>query len=165
VHWQRAITLLFMGKVEIVSEYEDKEIHSVTFSIKMPSVVRFLKAIRSKKKAVKFSRENVYMRDSGKCQYCGTRMSRAEVTYDHVVPRAQGGKTDWDNIVSACVSCNQKKGGRTPEQAKMHLRSKPVRPKKLPEMTVTIMWRKGDPDAWKTWLRDFQYWNGALEEG
>lgn len=163
VHWQRAITLLFMGKVEVVEEYEDKEIRAVTFSIKMPSVVRFLRAIRGKRRAVKFSRENVYTRDQGKCQYCGDKVSRAESTYDHVVPRALGGKTDWDNIVIACVECNQKKGGKTPEQAKMHLRSKPVRPKKLPDVRITVCWRPGMPLSWKTWVRDFQYWNGELE--
>jgi 5-methylcytosine-specific restriction endonuclease McrA len=163
VHWQRAITLLFMGKVEVVEEYEDKEIRSVTFSIKMPSVVRFLKAIRSKRTAIKFSRENVFTRDQGKCQYCGNKVMRPEATYDHVVPRAIGGKTDWDNIVIACVPCNQRKGGRTPEQARMHLRTRPSRPKKLPDVKITIMWHKGMPQAWRNWLRDYQYWNGELE--
>lgn len=164
VHWQRAVTLLFMGKVEIVEEYEDKEIRSVTFAIKMPSVVRFLKAIRGKKRAIKFSRENVFTRDNGKCQYCGGPVSRAEATYDHVVPRALGGKTDWDNIVIACVTCNQKKGGKTPEQAKMHLRVRPVRPKKLPDVRVTVVWRKDMPSSWRTWLRDYDYWNGSLDQ-
>lgn len=164
VHWQRALTLLFMGKVEVVEEYEDKEIHSVTFSIKMPSVVRFLRSMRSKKKAIKFSRENVFARDTGQCQYCGVKVSRAESTYDHVTPRAHGGTTVWENVVICCVPCNQKKGGRTPAQAKMVLRTLPVRPKKLPDARFTLVWRKGMPDSWKTWARDFVYWNGELEE-
>jgi 5-methylcytosine-specific restriction endonuclease McrA len=163
VHWQRAITLLFAGKVEVVEEYEDKEIRSVTFSIKMPSVVRFLKAIRGKRKAIKFSRENVYTRDQGRCQYCANKVPRSEATYDHVVPRSQGGKTEWTNIVIACVDCNQKKGGKTPEQAKMRIRTVPVRPKKLPDVRITIFFHKGMPDSWRTWLRDFSYWNGELE--
>lgn len=166
VHWQRALTLLFMGKVEVVEEYEDREVRSVTMTIKMPSVIRFIRAMRSKKKAIKFSRENVYARDNGKCQYCGHKTARPNATYDHVVPRAQGGKTEWTNIVIACTDCNQRKGNRTPAQAAMKLLSTPVRPKKLPESVhITIQWRKGDPVSWKDWLASHHYWNDALEEG
>jgi 5-methylcytosine-specific restriction endonuclease McrA len=153
-----------LGKVEVVEEYEDQEIRSVTFSIKMPSVVRFVNAIRRKKKVVKFSRENVYARDHGKCQYCSQKVARPEATYDHVVPRTQGGKTVWDNIVIACMGCNQKKGGRTPTQAKMTLKTRPVRPKKLPDVRVTLSWQKGMPTNWRTWMRSYEYWNGALDE-
>lgn len=164
VSWQRAITLLFMGKIAVVSEYEDREIKSVTFAIKMPSVVRFLRAIRGRKRAVKFSRENILLRDNFKCGYCARKLTREETTYDHVVPRAHGGQTTWENIVAACVSCNQKKGGRTPDQAGMHLRVQPVKPKKLPEMRVTFAWKPGMPIEWRTWLRDVTYWNGELEQ-
>ena len=165
VHWQRAVALLFQGKVEVVEEYDDKEIRSITFTLKMPSVVRFLRAIRGKKKAVKFSRQNVYARDGGRCQYCVSKVGRSEATYDHVVPRAHGGKTTWENIVIACVPCNQRKGGRTPAQAGMRLRTLPVRPKKLPELlTVTFTFQPGMPDSWRTWLRDIAYWNAELEE-
>ena len=165
VHWQRAVALLFQGKVEVVEEYDDKEIRSVTFTLKMPSVVRFLRAIRGKKKAVKFSRQNVYARDGARCQYCGGKVARHEATYDHVVPRAHGGKTTWENIVIACVPCNQRKGGRTPAQASMKLRSLPVRPKKLPDViSITFTFQPGMPDSWKAWLRDVVYWNAELEE-
>lgn len=166
VHWQRALTLLFMGKVEVVESYEDREIRSMTFSIKMPSIIRFLRAMKSKKKAIKFSRENVYSRDHGKCQYCGNKVPRATITYDHVVPRAQGGVTEWTNIVISCGTCNQKKGNRTPAQASMRLLSTPVRPKKLPDHThITIQWRKGDPLTWRDYLASHHYWNSELEEG
>lgn len=164
VPWQRAITLYFQGKVEIVEHYEDKEIRSITFAIRMPSVVRFLRALRSRRKAIKFSRENVYTRDKGTCQYCASKVPRAEATYDHVLPRSQGGKTEWTNIVIACVPCNQKKSNRTPEKAGMQLRSTPVKPKKLPETVhLTFMWREGMPDGWKTWLSSMSYWHGELE--
>jgi 5-methylcytosine-specific restriction endonuclease McrA len=164
IDWQRAITLLWQGKVEVIEEYEDREIRSVTFSIKMPSIVRFLRAMRGKKKAIKFSRENVYARDKGKCQYCGTRVGRHEATYDHVTPKAQGGNTNWENIVICCVPCNQDKGNRTPSQAKMRLLSTPVKPKRLPDgMTITLMWRKNEPISWKQFLTDMSYWNGELE--
>lgn len=114
ITWQRAITLLFLGKVEVIDEYEDRTIRSVSFEVKMPSVVRFLRMLTRRKPVVRFSRENVFARDQGQCQYCGTRLTRAESTYDHVVPRSQGGRTNWENIVIACVPCNQRKGGRTP---------------------------------------------------
>ncbi len=165
VPWQRAVTLLFLGKVEVVEEYDHREIRSVTFVLKMPSVVRLLRALRGKRKAIKFSRENVYARDAGRCQYCGAGVPRDEITYDHVVPRALGGKTTWENIVTSCVFCNQKKGGRTPDQAGMKLRSVPARPKKLPDsFRITFTFRKGMPASWRSWIRDVGYWTSELEE-
>jgi len=164
VSWKRAVTLLWEQKVEVVEEYEDRVIRSVTFELKAPSVIRFLRAVRGRKRAVKFSRENVYWRDSRRCQYCVQIVPRPEATYDHVVPRAQGGKTTWENVVIACVACNQKKGGRTPSQAGMRLASTPVKPKKLPEsVRITLGWQPGMPSSWRNWLRDFSYWNGELE--
>lgn len=169
VPWQRAITLYFQGKVEIVEEYSNQDLRSVTFAIKMPSVVRFFKALRGKRKVVKFSRENVYTRDKGRCQYCGNAVARAEFTYDHVLPRSQGGKTEWTNIVCSCVPCNQKKQNRTPEKAGMRLHNVPVKPKKLPETVhLTFTWREGMPDTWRSWLRDavrdMTYWHGELDQ-
>jgi len=165
IPWQRAVTLLFMGKVEVLEEYEDSDLRSVTFSIKMPSIVRFLRAMKSKRKAIKFSRENVFARDHGKCQYCGTKLARPEATYDHVVPRAQGGTTTWENVVICCVGCNQKKKDRTPVQAGMRLLSTPVKPKKLPDhIRITVTWHAGMPVSWKDWLASHSYWNGELEQ-
>ena len=166
VTWQRAISLLFSGKVEVVEEYDDKTIRSVTFEVRMPSVVRFLRMLKRRKPVIRFSRENVYARDNGKCQYCSRKITRAEATYDHVVPRAQGGRTGWDNIVIACVPCNQSKGGRTPEQARMKLSVRPQKPAKLPDtLRLTFTWEKGMPQSWKNWLRDMTYWHGELDEG
>lgn len=165
IPWQRAITLLFLGKVEVIEEYEDKTIRSVTFEVKMPSVVRFFRMLKRRKPVIRFSRENVYARDHGSCQYCGQKVARSEATYDHVVPRSQGGKTNWDNIVIACVPCNQFKGGRTPDQARMRLKSAPSKPTKLPDtLRLTFSWDKGMPDSWRNWLRDLTYWHGSLEE-
>jgi 5-methylcytosine-specific restriction endonuclease McrA len=165
IPWQRAITLLFLGKVELVEEYEDKTIRSVTFEVKMPSVVRFLRMLKRRKPVIRFSRENVYARDHGRCQYCSKPVTRAEATYDHVVPRSQGGGTHWENIVIACVPCNQAKGGKTPEQARMRLFTAPVKPTKLPQaIRLTFTWSKGMPSTWKNWLRDLTYWHGSLEE-
>jgi 5-methylcytosine-specific restriction endonuclease McrA len=163
ISWQRAITLWWLDKVEIIEEYEDREIRAVSFQMRMPSVVRFLTAMRSKKRSVKFSRENVYTRDHGACQYCGHKVSRMEATYDHVIPRRLGGETRWENIVIACLECNRDKGGRTPEGAGMKLRQKPVKPKSLPAtLRFTFQQTKGMPTTWLQYLRDVQYWHGDL---
>lgn len=165
VSWQRAITLLWEEKVEVVEEYEDKTVRSMTLEFKVPSVIRFLRAIRGKKKAIKFSRENVFTRDKGKCQYCSAKVPRHDFTYDHVVPRTQGGHTTWENIVVSCTPCNQKKGGRTPAQAGMKLLQVPVKPKSLPEsVRLTFTWKKGMPEPWKQWLASVAYWNTELED-
>jgi 5-methylcytosine-specific restriction endonuclease McrA len=164
VSWKRAVTLLFDGKVEVIEEYEDRFVRSITLEIKMPSVIRFLRAVRARKQTPKFSRENVYARDGGRCQYCAKKVMRQEATYDHVVPRALGGKTTWENVVICCVPCNQKKGARLAAEVGMRLRTMPRRPKKLPDAwRMTFTFGKGMPHSWKSWLRDFSYWNGELE--
>jgi 5-methylcytosine-specific restriction endonuclease McrA len=158
VPWQRAITLLFLGKVEVIEEY-DRDIKTTSVLIKIPAVVRLLNAFRRHKKPVKFSRVNIYGRDDYRCQYCGEGRSINELTYDHVVPRAQGGKTVWSNIVTACTDCNAKKGNRTPAQAGMKLLKQPMQPTATPALVVTVN-QQSMPDAW----RDYVYWTGALEQ-
>jgi len=157
VSWQRAITLLFLGKVEVIEEY-NRDIKSTSLVIKIPAVVRLLAAIRRHKQPVKFSRVNIYGRDRYTCQYCGARKAIAELTYDHVVPRSAGGKTTWTNIVTACETCNRKKANRTPEQAGMRLLAQPVQPKAMPSLVITVS-KESMPDAW----RDYLYWTGELE--
>lgn len=166
VPWQRALTLLFSGKVEVVEEYEDRTVRTVTFEVRMPSVVRFLTRLaRRAKPKVRFSRENVYARDGGRCQYCRQKVTRAEATFDHVLPRSQGGHTGWENIVIACVPCNQRKGGRTPAQAGMRLAVAPFKPEKVSDvLRLSFTWEKGQPLSWKNWLRDATYWHGELEQ-
>lgn len=165
VPWQRAVMLIWQGKVEVVEEYEDRLIRSVTVEIKMPSVIRFVRAMRKGSKGIRFSRDNVYLRDNARCQYCGQKVSRPEATYDHVLPRAQGGKTTWENVVIACVPCNQRKGCRTPTQAGMALRTTPARPTKVADsMRFTFVYEKGMPLSWRKFLRDVAYWHTELEE-
>lgn len=164
VPWQRAITLLWEGKVEVIEEYENQTVRSVTLEVKIPSIIRFLSKIRDRKRAVKFSRENVYTRDHGTCQYCVKKVPRPEATYDHVTPRSQGGQTRWENVVICCTPCNQKKGGRTPAQAGMHLHTVPVKPKSLPDtMRLTFLFEKNVPPSWRQFARDFHYWQDELE--
>ena len=156
IPWQRAITLLSLGKVEVLEEYAS-DIRSTTFVLRVPAVVRLLRAFRKYRKPVKFSRVNIYARDGYSCQYCGHSRRLGELTYDHVLPRHQGGKTEWTNIVTACQDCNLRKGARTPEQAGMRLLSRPVQPKWVPAVTITVSSRSV-PDAW----RDYLYWTGEL---
>lgn len=163
VPWTRAITLLFEGKIEIIQSH-DAVVRSVTLEFKVPSVVRFLRAIRGRKRSIKFSRENVWARDRGTCQYCGDKVTRAGFTYDHVVPRSQGGATEWTNVCVSCAGCNQRKGGRTPAQAGMALRTVPVRPKTLPNvLRFTLTWAPGMPPSWRDFLASYHYWSDELE--
>ncbi|MEX2661487.1 MAG: HNH endonuclease [Vicinamibacterales bacterium] len=161
VHWQKAITLWCQGKVEVISVYNDREVRSVSFSFKLPSVIRLLRYIKIKRNInyVPFSRANIYARDDHSCQYCGKVFPTAELTFDHVVPVAQGGRKDWENIVTCCVACNRKKGGRTPAGAGMHLTRMPRRPDKAPAIRITVG-MKNAPEGW----RDYFYWNMELDE-
>lgn len=164
IPWQRAFILLFSNKVEIVEEYEDRKVRSATREWKIPSVIRFLKYVFNRKRAIKFSRENVYTRDKGKCQYCGCNVKRMEITYDHVIPRSAGGKTQWENVVICCFSCNQKKKNRTPEQAKMCLITVPIKPKSLPStIRFTFVWKEDMPKTWQSYCWDINYWHANLE--
>ena len=159
ISWKKALTLLFAGKVEVIDEY-DQQIHAITFAIKLPSIIRLLKYVRVKNHhRVKFSRANIYARDEYTCQYCGETLPSAELTFDHVVPVAQCGRKDWENIVTCCISCNRRKGGRTPEQAHMKLVRHPRRPDKAPAIRITIGLRNA-PESW----RDYLYWNVELDE-
>src|SRR5574340_1042523 len=109
VNWQRAITLLWQGKVEVLEEHEE-EIRSISFSMKIPSVLRMLLPVRMKRRAaVKFTRLNIFTRDGFRCQYCGGKFESEDLTFDHVVPVSQGGHKSWENITTACVPCNSKK--------------------------------------------------------
>ena len=157
ISWQRAVTLFTLGKVEIVEEY-DGFVRSSHVVIKMPAVVRLLRAFRRFKKPVKFSRINIFARDGYACQYCNVKHAMSDLTYDHVTPRSQGGKTEWTNIVTCCGPCNGIKSGRTPEQARMKLLSNPVRPKWIPVIQIQLTGRS-TPEEWNTYL----YWNSPLE--
>lgn len=160
VHWQKAITLWCQGKVEVIAVH-DREVRAVSVSFKLPSVIRLLRFVRIRRRYdyVPFSRANIYARDRYTCQYCSGTRSTAELTFDHVVPAAYGGRKDWENIVTCCIDCNRKKGGRTPTQARMRLRRKPRRPDSAPAARITIGLRNA-PESW----RDYLYWNVELDD-
>jgi 5-methylcytosine-specific restriction endonuclease McrA len=139
----------------------DREIRAVSVSFKLPSVIRLLRFVKIKRRFdyVPFSRANIYARDNHTCQYCNEVYSTADLTFDHVVPVAQGGRKDWENIVTCCVTCNRKKGGRTPGEAGMRLLRPAKRPHSAPAVRITIGLREA-PESW----RDYLYWNVELDD-
>ena len=148
---------------EAKAEFEPDEydwIHTVRFQIAVPRIIRLLIYEKLPRQDVKFNRRNIYARDSNKCQYCGKKFSTSELSLDHVLPRSQGGKATWDNIVCCCVRCNVRKGGRTPEQARMHLITKPVKPKRSPVINIRLADDKYA--SWKQFL-DAAYWTVELK--
>jgi len=151
VPWQAAMELLVTGKIDVLEEHDGEEIRSAHAAWALPSVGRLRKAMHGFKCGIKFSRVNVFTRDGFCCQYCGTHKPARELNYDHVVPRAQGGQTVWENIVTACYPCNSRKAGRTPQQAGMVLRKKPSRPKTLP-MTTPVWSADRVPEVWLPYL-------------
>jgi 5-methylcytosine-specific restriction endonuclease McrA len=159
IPWQRAMTLFVQGRAEII-ETHDREVRAVTFSFKLPSIVRLLRFVKVRNlHAVKFSRANIYERDDYTCQYCAQPFEPEDLTFDHVVPVAQGGLRSWENIVTCCVACNREKDNRTPEQANMTLLRAPRRPAASARFRATFGIRK-TPESW----RDYVYWNVALDD-
>jgi 5-methylcytosine-specific restriction endonuclease McrA len=153
ISWERAVVLLVLDKVDVLEEY-DVEIRSLTWALRTPAVVRLKKAIGGNKHAVRFSRINVYTRDGFRCQYCGERKGMRELNYDHVIPRVKGGKTAWENIVTSCYACNDRKGSRTPSEAGMTLLRKPFRPSSLPVTPVLSVTRSEMPQVWLPYFSD-----------
>jgi 5-methylcytosine-specific restriction endonuclease McrA len=135
-------------------------IHTVRFHIAVPRIIRLLGYDKLPRQDVKFNRRNIYARDGSRCQYCGKKMPTTDLSLDHVVPKSQGGRSSWDNIVCCCVKCNVKKGGRTPEQAHMHLITKPVKPKRSPVINIRLADERYS--SWKQFL-DTAYWTVELK--
>lgn len=156
-NWQRAISDLMLGKVEQLERSRDRTIRTVDRTYDCPAVVRLLhQRFKRDRIAIKFSRLNIYTRDGFRCQYCGDQFPTEDLTFDHVLPRAQGGRTIWENIVTCCSADNRRKDNRTPEQAGMKLLKKPIKPRYLP-MVMVDMDRRRVPDEWKP------YWQTVLE--
>jgi 5-methylcytosine-specific restriction endonuclease McrA len=135
-------------------------IHTVRFQIAVPKIIRLLVYEKLPRQDVKFNRRNIYARDSNKCQYCGKKFPTTELSLDHVKPKSQGGRSSWENIVCCCLKCNVKKGGRTPEQAHMHLITKPVKPKRSPVINIRLADQRYA--SWKQFL-DNAYWTVELK--
>lgn len=148
--WQEAICLLVTEKIDVLEEYE-ATVSSPSVTIQMPAVVRLRRDISMFKKGVKFSRINVLTRDGFRCCYCGAKKADHELNYDHVVPRSQGGKKVWENIVTSCYRCNARKGNRSPAQAGLKMHFQPHRPKTL-HMRPLLVNVATVPDCWRPYL-------------
>ncbi|MCA9714242.1 MAG: HNH endonuclease [Myxococcales bacterium] len=148
--WQRALCMSLLDKVEVLENYA-RSVRTVTVAFPVPAVVRLRSHYRPRPHGVRFSRQNVYLRDDHECQYCGKECSQSDLTLDHVVPRVHGGTTTWTNVVACCKDCNRRKGGRTPEQAGFSLRKRPARPHWNP-MSFSYRLPQRVPDAWRGWI-------------
>lgn len=151
---------LYKAKSGLPEEDNVSWIRTVSFEIEVPKIIRLLFYDKLPQSNVKFNRRNIFARDENKCQYCGQRFPTSELSLDHIVPKTYHGKTTWTNIVCACTECNKKKGGRTPEQAGMRLKRKPVKPKHSPILSLKL--RSDKYRSWKQFL-DEAYWSVPLK--
>lgn len=151
--WQEAVKRIYEGRVDVLVEY-DEELRSPSVTWKMPAVIRLRRNVVRHRNVVKFSRANVYQRDQFTCQYCGQRFVWAELTYDHLVPRSRGGKTNFLNIVSACRPCNARKGSRTCDEAGMFPLQPPVAPKAL-SPAASLAGSGNVPEEWEPFLAPY----------
>ncbi|MBI4460090.1 MAG: HNH endonuclease [Acidobacteria bacterium] len=117
---RRAIVLILNG-VALAEEVTWGQVRSTSLVMRIPSVIRLLEYRRIPHQARALSRKNILIRDHHTCQFCGSVVVASELTLDHVIPRSQGGKSSWENLVACCYACNNRKGDRTPEQAGMKL--------------------------------------------
>lgn len=150
------------GLSELKTCFENHEydwVRTVHWSIAVPRIIRLTVYDRLPAKGVRLNRRNIFARDSNHCQYCGLRFPVSELSLDHVIPRSQGGKTTWENIVCCCLKCNIKKGGRTPVQAGLTLITKPCKPRRSPVLNVQLSTTRYR--SWKQFL-DHAYWHVEL---
>lgn len=174
VDWKDAVTRMMNGKIEVIIQYDEVLAHldrrtldtfpdlqralrqvigtdTESIVIKVPAVAVLRRKVALVKSGVKFSKENVLLRDNYRCQYCGVKLPASKLNYEHVLPRSRGGKTTWENIVMSCYPCNSKKGSRTLEEAGMILLSVPVKPKVLP-MSEPRINTEQTPEEWAPFL-------------
>ena len=153
--WQDAIKAVFLDRVTTIAEY-DEVVHSPSTRIKIPSVVVLKEYIKPRRR-VAFTRFNLFLRDSFRCQYCG---GQGELTFDHVIPRAAGGVTSWQNVVAACAPCNLRKGARSLRRSGLSLRKTPRQPT---ASELLNLGRKFPPNhLHESWM-DFLYWDAELD--
>ena len=148
VHWQDAVRIIYLGRASVMAEYDLWVVRSPSVQMRMPSVI-MLREYQQHNGKVEFSRYNVILRDNYTCQYCSSQFQFDKLTFDHVIPRRDGGKTDWNNIVSACYACNQEKAH--------HHKMKPKRAPRQPTYWQLADNRKKRPitvpdEAWEMYL-------------
>jgi len=157
-NWQDAVKAVFLDRVSVLSEY-DREVRSPSFSMRLPSVIALRDFIPSARMPA-FTRFNVFLRDGFTCQYCDFKRPAPELTFDHVIPRARGGRTSWENVVTACGACNLRKGSKLPREWNMIPRQEPRRPT---SWELQDRGRGFPPNYLHESWRDFLYWDSELE--
>lgn len=157
--WKEAITAVMQDRVIQLRTYENLLVRSPSQAFEVPSIVA-LKDYH-KRKRVAFTRYNVFLRDGYRCQYCGEIFPAEELTFDHVVPRSKNGASTWQNIVSACHSCNLRKGSRAPREAGLRLLREPREPSPY-EIDQAARDRAPREKLHETWL-DFLYWDSEIQ--
>lgn len=145
ISWQKAMILLLSQRAEVIDEYQDKLIRTVSTSYKLPKVLRLFQKHQLSLN-VKFTRMNVFFRDSFQCQYCSIKLPVAELTFDHVIPVSQNGGTNWENVVTCCRPCNFKKGSKTLKSSGLILLRVPRKPRWSPELCLRLC--ADDPIEW-----------------
>jgi 5-methylcytosine-specific restriction endonuclease McrA len=156
--WQESVKAVVSGRVNVVSLY-DRIVRSPTQAIRLPSVISLKEYIPAARRPA-FTRFNVFLRDRFSCQFCGDEFPTHDLTFDHVVPRSRGGRTTWENVVTACSPCNLTKGDQMPAEARMFPRTPPVQP------TTFMLQENGrafPPNYLHESWRDFLYWDTELE--
>lgn len=143
--WQKAMILLLSQRAEVIDEYQDKLIRTVSTSYKLPKVLRLFQRHQLSLN-VKFTRMNVFFRDQFQCQYCSIKLPVSELTFDHVIPVSQNGGTNWENVVTCCKPCNFKKGSKTLKAAGLILLRPPRKPRWSPELCLRLC--ADDPIEW-----------------
>jgi len=177
---RRAFSLLYQGVARAIDEQyqtfdfeswrelgavrDGEHVGTPGGPLRVPRVVVLVAFDRIPRRHVRFSRLNIFGRDDFTCQYCGRRPTRADLNLDHVIPRALGGRSTWDNVVCSCLACNRRKGGRTPRQAGMKLRRRPVKPRWTP--LANLVSSSVRYKEWRPFLNvvDASYWNTELLE-
>ncbi|MGB0498044.1 MAG: HNH endonuclease [Rubricella sp.] len=153
--WQDAVKAAFLDRVDIIAHY-DHVVRSPSIELQVPSVVVLKEYVKPARHAA-FTRFNLFLRDEFTCQYCG---ATGELTFDHVIPRARGGRTTWENVVAACSPCNLRKGSKTLRQAGMSLRRPVMEPS---SEHLRNIGRKFPPNhLHESWM-DFLYWDAELD--
>jgi 5-methylcytosine-specific restriction endonuclease McrA len=149
IRWKDAITYMWLDKCVVLEWYDDWVVHSATWETRVPAVIMMKEMLKTKSKP-RFSKGNIFLRDSFTCQYCETPITRVQSTLDHVLPQSHGGKTTWDNIVTACWPCNHGKGNS--------LKPRPIRMPYKPDYYELVSkrkklsWEVRHP-SWMTYLK------------
>mgnify|MGYP003964825071 FL=1 len=151
---------VFKAECELPNEDRYESIKTFSLEVRVPKIIRLVVYDKLPKATVKFNRKNIFARDKNRCQYCGKKVPTSELSLDHVIPRTQGGTSNWKNIVCACTNCNKHKGGRRPEEAGMKLICKPVKPNHCPLIQLKLGSNKYN--SWKQFLNN-AYWSAPLE--